>query len=36
MNINIFGASAPGNQNIKEYGFDAAGIKVRVLEILKR
>jgi len=36
MNINIFGASAPGNKNIKEYGFDAAGIKARVLEILKR
>jgi transketolase len=36
MNINIFGASAPGNKTIKEYGFDAAGIRVRVFELLKR
>ena len=36
MNINIFGASAPGNKNIQEYGFDALGIKARVLELLDR
>jgi transketolase len=35
MNINIFGASAPGNKNISEYGFDGLGIKARVIELLR-
>jgi transketolase len=35
MNINIFGASAPGNKNISEYGFDGKGIKARVIELLR-
>jgi transketolase len=35
MNINIFGASAPGNKNIEEYGFDGKGVKARVLELLR-
>jgi transketolase len=35
MNINIFGASAPGNKNMEEYGFDGKGVKARVLELLR-
>ena len=36
IGINTFGASAPGNTNIKNYGFDGAGLASTIQENLKK